>query len=162
AWGSSAATAYCRMGSWLVENVWTLVDWAAWGRDDRMSSTAWTTAWRAVLGSVPSLNVRMIRETPWLELDVTALTPLTPCTALVVGSDTSRSTTPGEAPGSGVIRTNAGSEMSGRRSCWTWVAANTPAPNRIATASSTTVFRRREKRVRRLMVGVWVPPWRGR
>src|SRR6266566_3809271 len=48
---------------------------------------------------------------------------------------------------------NAGKEMLGRRSCWTWVAAKMPAPNRPTTASTTTAPSLRDSRVIRYMAG---------
>src|SRR5260370_8743629 len=41
----------------------------------------------------------------------------------------------------------AGTEMSGRRSCWTWVAAKIPAPKSRTTPRRTTTPSRRESRV---------------
>src|ERR1700720_2750242 len=41
----------------------------------------------------------------------------------------------------------AGTEMSGRRSCCTWVAAKMPAPNSSATPNRTTTPRRSDRRV---------------
>ena len=81
------------------------------------------TSWSAALRSVPSLKSTTARDAPWLEVDCTVLTPLTPVSALTTGMVTWLSTISGEAPGSGVITITAGIEMSGSRSCWSWLAA---------------------------------------
>src|SRR3989442_11517562 len=90
----------------------------------------------------------MTSDAPWLDVDCTVSTPLTPSRALTTGTETWLSTMSGDAPGSGVMTITAGIEMSGRRSCCTWDAAYMPAPKSSATPSITTAPRWRDRRVK--------------
>src|ERR1044071_1497269 len=97
----------------LVEKVWTVEAGKALGRNGRTREIAVLMSCWAALRSVPSLNRTITSEAPWLEVDWTVSTPLTPSRALTMGTVTWASTISGDAPGSGVITITAGIEMSG-------------------------------------------------
>ena len=81
------------------------------------------TSCSADFRSTPSRNSTITSDTPWLAVDCTVSAPETPCIAFDTGTPTCASTISGEAPGYGVMTITAGTEISGSRSCWTWVAA---------------------------------------
>src|SRR5437660_927039 len=134
------------------------------GKTPRTRSRLVDTACRAAVRSVPSLNCTVTIDAPEVEVESTLVTPETPWSALTTGRVTCWSTTPGEAPGSAVMTTNAGTEMFGNRSCCSWVAAQMPALKSKTTARMTTEPRRSERRIKGDITtplvsgGYWIEP----
>src|SRR4030088_999079 len=91
------------------------------GKTPRTRSRLVDTACRAAVRSVPSLNCTVTMDAPEVEGEATLVTPETLLRAPPTGRVTCWSTTPGEAPGSAVMTTKAGTEMFGNRSCWSCV-----------------------------------------
>src|SRR5690348_18247378 len=107
----------------LVENVCVVDAGSCAGRNGRAWATAVFTSCCADFRSVPSLNSTMTSDAPWLEVDWTVSTPLTPSMALTIGTDTWVSTISGEAPGSGVMTMTRSEERRVGKECRWWGGA---------------------------------------